>query len=59
MGMPSSSLSSCLEDLEEEVRGFFETGGADREDVALLLAMMVWIEGSVVGGDVGDSSIIL
>lgn len=58
MGMPSSSLSSCLDDLEEEVRGFFETGGADREDVALLLAMMVWIE---VGGgdDVGDSSIIL
>ena len=44
MGMPSSSLSSCLDDLEEEVRGFFETGGADREDVALLLAMMVWIE---------------
>ena len=58
MGIPSSSLSSCLDDLEEEVRGFFETGGADREDVALLLAMMVWIE---VGGgdDVGDSSIIL
>ena len=58
MGIPSSSLSSCLDLEEAVVRGFFETGGADSEDVALLLAMMVWIE---VGGgdDVGDSSIIL